>query len=379
MKLRINWIIASPNMSGGTKSNRLIAEAMHRRGHDVVMYHGRPRKRRMTIRHPRLLARHLWAMLAMRKRQTHQLEQASIPIIPSAGRAVTVNDVRDADVTIATWWATRETIEPWPESKGIKAYFIRHHELHGGDPERVAATYRMPGVKLVIARWLQRTMEEEYGDPNSVLVPNGVAREQFDSEPREKQQVPTVGLMYSHVGWKAVDFAAEAIADAQREIPDLHVVCFGSRPRPSTTCRELKNFTYHPRPAQDTIADIYKSADMWLLPSDTEGFGMPGIEAAACHCPVIATRCGGPEDYVEDGASGHLVDVRDSVGLTEAIVRVARMPDAEWKRMSARSYAISKEFDWDHSAEILERCLVTAVRERNIEYQPVATDSGAIH
>ena len=73
-----------------------------------------------------------------------------------------------------------------------------------------------------------------------------------------------------------------------------------------------KNLDFSLRPPQDQIPHIYRKSDCWIVSSITEGFGMPGLEAAACRCPVVTTRCGGPEDYVQDGVSGYLVPVGDA-------------------------------------------------------------------
>ena len=377
-KLTINWVMPCPNMSGGTKSNRLIAEAMQRRGHDIVMYHPRRRVPRPSIRQPRRYLFVLKKRLAGLGKQQHQLETSAVPIVATKERAVRAHDVRDADVTIATWWETREWIETWPKSKGLKAYFVRHHELHGGDPERVAATYRLPGLKLVIAKWLRRVMADTYGDPDSVLVPNGVIRSQFDSSSRDKQPRPTVGFVYAGQEWKAADYAVESIIQAQRAMPELNVVCFGSTQIPKPLEARIGNFKFEFRPSQERLADLYSSADMWLLPSDSEGFGMPGVEAAACHCPIIATRCGGPEDYVEHGRTGYLVDVRDQKAMTDAILRIARMPNDKWRQMSEASYKISLGFDWDRSAELLETALITSVDGDYSSHAPDDNESAVI-
>ena len=92
---------------------------------------------------------------------------------------------------------------------------------------------------------------------------------------------------------------------------------------------------------------------------------MPGLEAAACRCPIVATRCGGTEDYVRDGENGFLVPVGDARMMADRILDVLRAPAASWSEMSEASYSISKEFDWDRSAEKLERFLNQCVeRER---------------
>ena len=85
---------------------------------------------------------------------------------------------------------------------------------------------------------------------------------------------------------------------------------------------------------------------------------MPGLEAAACRCPIVSTRCGGPEDYVVDGETGFLVEVGDARGMAEAILKVVGQSEERWRKMSEASYLKSLEFDWDKSAAILEKALL---------------------
>jgi glycosyltransferase involved in cell wall biosynthesis len=84
---------------------------------------------------------------------------------------------------------------------------------------------------------------------------------------------------------------------------------------------------------------------------------MPGIEAAACRCPLVSTRCGGPEDYIEEGKSGYLVDVGDSNKIAERIKKIVELNNDDWCTMSEASYSISLKFDWDVSAGIMEKAL----------------------
>ncbi len=88
---------------------------------------------------------------------------------------------------------------------------------------------------------------------------------------------------------------------------------------------------------------------------------MPGLEAAACHCPIVSTRCGGSEDYVEDGESGRPVPVGDVEAMADAILEVLDLSDSDWGRMSEASYSIAQRFDWDRSAEILEDALLRGI------------------
>lgn len=84
---------------------------------------------------------------------------------------------------------------------------------------------------------------------------------------------------------------------------------------------------------------------------------MPELEAAANHCPLVSTDCGGPADFVREGENGHLVPVGDVEALADQVGRILALPDDDWRRASEASYRIAREFDWDRSAEKLEASL----------------------
>lgn len=362
-RLVINWILPGTSLAGGIKSNRLIAEAMIRLGHTVnIAYVALPRPwpKLWNVRRWLRRAKNEWAA---RNHNRHHLEYSTANLIPVQARRIEPGHLPDADVTIATWWETREWIEEWPASKGIKAYFIRAHELHGGDPERVARTYRMPGHKFVIARWLKRLMAEKYGDPSAVLVPNGVDRSQFDSAARDRANISTIGMLYGVAELKGANTAFNALRLLKERYPELRAIAFGAQ-LPIKEHAPPAWLEYHLRPHQSEIPRLYQQADCWIVPSTTEGFGMPGIEAAACRCPIVSTRCGGPEDYVDDGVSGFLVPIGDSAAIADAVGRVLNLDGAQWRAMSEASYQNSRRFDWDRSAEILQNELVRALEER---------------
>ncbi|HET9813264.1 MAG TPA: glycosyltransferase family 4 protein [Sphingomicrobium sp.] len=69
------------------------------------------------------------------------------------------------------------------------------------------------------------------------------------------------------------------------------------------------------RPAVGDPAEVLKLARAALCLSRTEPFGLVCQEASACGIPVIATRSGGPEEIIEDGVSGYLVDVDDVAAI----------------------------------------------------------------
>lgn len=364
--LRINWILPTANLSGGVNCVRLLAEAMSKRGHKVNIAFISKKKSWPALWRSRLFIKRLIKELQLFGKEEHHLQQTDLPLIAVPKKKIDASDVPDADISIATWWETMEWIKDWPASKGIKAYYIQHYEIHGGDEKRVKATYQMPSFKIVIAKWLERLMKEEFRSQKIVLVPNGVDRTQFNPSTRSKASVPTIGMLYSNEKWKGVDTAFEAIRLAQKNIPELQVISFGKHPIPSDYTVP-KNFHYYLRPSQKKIPKLYAKTDCWLVASTSEGFGMPGLEAAACRCPIISTRCGGPEDYVIDGVTGYLVDVGSADQMANRIIDIVNLSEQKWKTMSESSYAKAKMFNWDKSAEILEKTILAEINVRQSE------------
>lgn len=78
---------------------------------------------------------------------------------------------------------------------------------------------------------------------------------------------------------------------------------------------------FHGSLSREQIAKIYRRCDCFVLPSAFETFGVVYIEAMAAGLPVIATRCGGPEDFVTE-ENGILVDVDDILGLKVAMMKM---------------------------------------------------------
>ena len=78
---------------------------------------------------------------------------------------------------------------------------------------------------------------------------------------------------------------------------------------------------------QGDIHDLLAAIDVLVISSEQESFGLTAIEALAMETPVVATRCGGPEEILVDGETGLLVPVKDPCALADAIVRLLMGPE----------------------------------------------------
>ena len=77
---------------------------------------------------------------------------------------------------------------------------------------------------------------------------------------------------------------------------------------------------------QDQILPLLSMADLFLLPSEQESFGLSALEAMACEVPVVASRVGGLHEVIEDGVTGYLHAVDDLDGMAASGVKLLTDP-----------------------------------------------------
>lgn len=78
---------------------------------------------------------------------------------------------------------------------------------------------------------------------------------------------------------------------------------------------------------QDQIVRLLSIADLFLLPSLQESFGLAALEAMACEVPVVASRVGGLSEVIEHGRAGFLHDLDDVEGMAHSGVRLLTDPE----------------------------------------------------
>ncbi len=83
---------------------------------------------------------------------------------------------------------------------------------------------------------------------------------------------------------------------------------------------------FEPPSGRDELADWYRAADVAVVPSYSESFGLVAVEAQACGTPVVAASVGGLRTAVADAVSGILVDGHDPRDFAHAIARIVREP-----------------------------------------------------
>lgn len=83
---------------------------------------------------------------------------------------------------------------------------------------------------------------------------------------------------------------------------------------------------------QDDVSHVLSLADLMLLPSENESFGLVALEAMACGVPTVGSRAGGIPEVVVDGETGLLSEVGDIKNMSKQVIRLLMNP-SEYERM----------------------------------------------
>src|SRR6202453_2980239 len=106
-----------------------------------------------------------------------------------------------------------------------------------------------------------------------------------------------------------------------------------------------------PQP-HELLSSYYRAADVCIVPSRSESFGLVALEAAACGTPVVASAVGGLTTLVDHGHTGYLVDDPDPVAYAAAVRRTFDEPLAA-ERLSTASVLRARRYTWRAAARTL--------------------------
>ena len=145
---------------------------------------------------------------------------------------------------------------------------------------------------------------------------------------------------------KRVVDVVEIFARVRRRLP-ARLVFVGDgpdRPRAQERAEELgvsDHVTFLGKHA--SVDELLACCDLFLLPSETESFGLAALEAMASGAPVVSSRVGGIPELVPDGEAGFLLPLGDVEAMAEAAVHVLSDEERlETFRAAARAHAVER-------------------------------------
>jgi glycogen(starch) synthase len=204
------------------------------------------------------------------------------------------------------------------------------------------------------SRFVLDDAERRFGLPRGRgrVIPNGVDIDE-DARPRRldipfSRFVLTLGRVVEKKGF---DLLLKAFAEIARERQDVGLVIGGDGPAVAELVRRTDEAGLAERVrfpgvlSRGEIAWAMRAAEVFVLPSRVEPFGIVVLEALRAGCPVVVSGRGGASEIVRDGIDGLVVDPVQIDALSTSVARL--LTDRELaRRLGTSGRARAAEFDW---------------------------------
>lgn len=210
-------------------------------------------------------------------------------------------------------------------------------------------------------------------DPARVaVIPCGVDTTRFHPQDKRRARValslpptaPTLLFVGRLQPSKGIDTLLQAATAVRRDYPDVCVLIVGggldnqdahetaelNRLQTLGNNLGLRNVRYIKAQPQEKLAQYYAAADVFVMPSHYESFGMVVLEAMACGTPVVASEVGGLSSTIVHGDSGLLVPSGDWQAFAQAISRLLAAPHLQ-SAMRRAGPERARAFAWPHVVE----------------------------
>jgi len=193
-----------------------------------------------------------------------------------------------------------------------------------------------------------------------IVIPNGIDLTKYE-EGRRKQKPHGKSIIY--VGRlhavKGVQYLLEAMSVVHRKVPQAELVIVGDGDDRTSLeiltdelgireCVKFVGMVPH-----EQVADWMYNADVFVLPSISEGFPLVALEAMACGLPIVATRVGVLPEIIKDGMNGFLVDTESPYEIADKLLTIMQS-DELYEKMSANCIINVERFSWNNVAENIE-------------------------
>ncbi len=308
------------NRSGGVKTLVLLANAMAARGWQI-----------------RIIVPDYAAQTPFYLDASVSLEQLGTSALPLTIRKIiyyvrlAVEAAKGADLCLANYYLTAycALVSKALNWKARIVYFVQGDEAvsHGRLAQAnwlsrllrsslAKVSYRLPVSVICVSYWLKARI----GRPDGVVVTQGLDLDTFRPSPRRLSVaspvvIGTVGSLAEGKGYQHFCRAVTLLPD--RSGLEVLVAANEEVAMPSGVVGKRVS----PRNEAE-MAEFYNHCDIFVFASLSEGFGLPPLEAMACGCAVVTTKCGGVTDFSKHETNCLMVSPGDPEELAEAIERL---------------------------------------------------------
>jgi phosphatidyl-myo-inositol dimannoside synthase len=234
---------------------------------------------------------------------------------------------------------------------GVSYSLVAHGiDVHANLPERTVESLRAADAVLAVSQWTRNRVISLGGiDPKRIsILPNTVDESRFSVGAKpvrlaerygiapDEKVILSVARLNATERYKGYDRLIRCLPRLLKECGPVHFILVGEgedKQRADALAKILgieRYLTLAGFVADEELADHYRIADVFAMPSTGEGFGIVFLEAMSCGTPVVAGNCDGSVDALGSGELGLLVDPENVDQIIDGIKRMIRHDAPEW-------------------------------------------------
>jgi N-acetyl-alpha-D-glucosaminyl L-malate synthase BshA len=232
---------------------------------------------------------------------------------------------------------------------------------------------RNADAAIALTQDMKREMQKIW-NRDIFVIPNGIDLERFDNLPRDemraKLQATADDRLILFVGRfrpeKGVKYLIKAMAILRQSDQSARLLLVGEGPEEESLKRLVRKLNLESylefvgQIQNEEVPRYMAAADILVLPSLSESFGIVVLEAMASGLPVVATRVGGLPEIIEDGRNGFLVKPKNSEQIAERLLLLLGNDELR-ARISGNNRDKAKGYSWEmvtaRLEQVYQKCL----------------------
>jgi len=377
--MHVNFTLMSTSMSGGARAIFEIANGLVRRGHKVtitsldgdhswfpieaeIIYVDKPKF--IKLLNP---VKRIKSEGSLTYRDIGPVLEKYMGFEPELLKPL-AETIPDCDINVATWFLTSFAV--FRSGKGNQFYFFQDFDeivkpLGYYYTKMFEESLYLPLKVITGSNWLKNWIEDNY-EKKAIVSGYGIEHQVFYPRNNVLAHIPQPKIMgiFRGLDYKGNNDLIQALNIASEHVNNLHLIAVCSRPvfEKLKAENDIKfDYTFFENPDDETLAELYSSADIFGFSSHIEGYGLPPLEAMACGTPVVTTDCLGVRDFVINNENALMTPPKDPLAFSEAILKLLSDKDL-YEKIKLNGLVTAEKSTWDGAVDIFESAFLDSLK-----------------